>query len=302
MTTRTPSTPCPHCGISYAPGAMTRHARVCLSSPAVLASVRAALEDPANPGHAAFESVYNVTAIRHGAPGYSYLRKQWGSVLDICRRAGLQPPIGHIPNAAAGQARPCRHCGGSYDGRVIDMHESRCIASPPIRNATLAVMADELEPGYAVSPLVYKARQPGTAAAPYHTLKYLFGCWADTCAALGLTCPRTSQTMAARHAIIVSEDLRTVAQIVARFGITTVTARNDLYSVYGALPPRPRKPKPPKPLPTIPSLGGEVVHVNVRMLKAHRQQLETLAEERKCTLSKIVRAALQRYIESEASA
>ena len=108
--------------------------------------------------------------------------------------------------------------------------------------------------------------------------------------------------MAARHAIIVSEDLRTVAQIVARFGITTVTARNDLYSVYGALPPRPRKPKPPKPLPTIPSLGGEVVHVNVRMLKAHRQQLETLAEERKCTLSKIVRAALQRYIESEASA
>ncbi len=117
-----------------------------------------------------------------------------------------------------------------------------------------------------------------------------------------MTDTRTPQTKAVRHALIVSEDLRTVAQIVERFGVTAVTARNDLYSIYGALPPRTRGPKKPKPPPTMPSLGGEVIHVNVLMLKAHRQQLDALAEKRKCTLSQIVRTALQRYIESETTA
>ncbi len=117
-----------------------------------------------------------------------------------------------------------------------------------------------------------------------------------------MTDTRTPQTKAARHALIVSEDLRTVAQIVERFGVTAVTARNDLYGVYGALPPRAKKPRKPKPPRMHPRLGGETIHTNLLMLKTHRQQLDALAEKRKCTLSQIVRTALQRYIETETTA
>lgn len=117
-----------------------------------------------------------------------------------------------------------------------------------------------------------------------------------------MTNTRTPQTKAARHALIVSEDLRTVAQIVERFGVTAVTARNDLYGVYGALPPRTRGSRKPKPPRMHPRLGGETIHTNLLMLKTHRQQLDALAEKRKCTLSQIVRTALQRYIESETTA
>ena len=186
-----PTMPCPHCGKMYNAGSMVGHAPACLSSPAVLARVRAALEDPACPGRAVGETEYNAAAALNGAPRHNTLRKTWGRVIDICERVGLAVPEGYVPVATAREyeSRACTHCGQMHDTRLVALHERRCIANPAVRAATAEALSDPLRPGCAVTPAEFKEWQPGTEAAPFNTLMRLYGSWAGICEEFGLASP-----------------------------------------------------------------------------------------------------------------
>lgn len=83
---------CPHCGKLNDAFHAARHAMRCPENPAMLALIRAAIADPANPGHAVTDNAYILAAKQVGAPSLQTLRGIWGDWPATCARLGMLPP------------------------------------------------------------------------------------------------------------------------------------------------------------------------------------------------------------------
>ena len=84
---------CPHCGRGWLPQWRERHAAICPHDPAVLARVRAFLEDPDQPGVARAQTWYTQNSPRHGGlPERKALTAAHGGTWrGVCRALGLEP-------------------------------------------------------------------------------------------------------------------------------------------------------------------------------------------------------------------
>jgi len=83
---------CPHCGRGWLPQWRERHAAICPHDPAVLARVRAFLEDPDQPGVARAQTWYTQNSPRHGGlPERKALTRAYGDWRGVCRALGLEP-------------------------------------------------------------------------------------------------------------------------------------------------------------------------------------------------------------------
>ena len=83
---------CPHCGRGFAPGTGPIHTATCIHAPDMPDRVRAALEDPDNPGVALSVRGYSERAPQYGATSADILARAWGPTwADVARRVGLEP-------------------------------------------------------------------------------------------------------------------------------------------------------------------------------------------------------------------
>lgn len=83
---------CPHCGQKLAPSVGAYHAATCVHAPDAAQRVRAALEDPDNPGVALSVRAYEARADQYSVARKERLIRTWGPTwADVARHLGLQP-------------------------------------------------------------------------------------------------------------------------------------------------------------------------------------------------------------------
>lgn len=104
--------------------------------------------------------------------------------------------------------------------------------------------------------------------------------------------------MVTRRAAIAESGLKNAVRVAEMFGVSQPTARADLRAVYGELPDARRKGSAkPKKYNKRPAIGGSAVHVNMWMLEVHHKQLQELAAKRSCSVSELLREAVQHVLD-----
>lgn len=83
---------CPHCGAEFNASAARNHIPACVHRPGMVERVRAAMEDPDNPGVAISARVYRVRVGDRDLPTLRSMLRAWGgSWQAVCAHVGLAP-------------------------------------------------------------------------------------------------------------------------------------------------------------------------------------------------------------------